>query len=82
MYWEKAKEIKRNYEKKILSIPNVVGVSTGLKKLNSGGSEPFMKVYVSEAIERGPLDKGRIPNEIEGLPVEIVVSGDFIAFKD
>lgn len=79
MSWEKVQEIIKKHQQQILSIPGVVGVSTGVqKKVNERSF--CIKVYCNRPLKRGEMERQELPDEIEGVPVEMVVSGDIVAF--
>lgn len=77
--WEKVKEVAGKYEEQIFSLPGVVGISTGVRR-ESG--EPCIRVYLSSPVERGNLEDEKIPYELEGIPVDAVVTGEFRALDD
>lgn len=79
MSWEKVQGIVKRHQEQLLSIPGVVGVSTGVQK--KANERVFcIKVYCSRPLKRGGIERQELPNEIEGVPVEMVVSGDIVAF--
>jgi hypothetical protein len=69
---EKIIQIKRQNEKKWLSLKSVVGVGIGL---TSGGD---MGIIVATKEESVKVRK-KIPREIERIPVEIKVTGEIKA---
>ena len=77
--WDIVKGIAERYREQILSIPGVVGISTGVRR-ESGETQPCIRVYLNKTVERGNLKDQRIPWEIEEIPVDAVVTGDVIAF--
>lgn len=79
MRWDQATEVAQRYGEQLLAIPKVVGISTGVRT-ESGSTEPCLRVYLSTPLERGALEAGKIPWEIEGVPVEIDVTGEIVAF--
>jgi hypothetical protein len=81
MDWDTVKMIAERYREQILSLPGVVGISTGIRR-ESGEAQPCIKVYLSKPVERGKLEDQRIPWELEGVPVDAVVTGEIIAFDD
>ena len=81
MDWDKVKEVAERYREQILSLPGVVGISTGVRR-ESGEAEPCIKIYLSKPVKRGKLKDLRIPWELEEVPVEIIVTGEIIAFDD
>lgn len=81
MDWHKVKVIAERYREQILSLPEVVGISTGVQR-KLGEAKPCIKVYLSKTVERGKLKDRKIPWELEGVPVEILVTGEIIALDD
>ena len=77
--WKKAKLIVEKYKTSILSIPGVVGLSTGV---NRDREEPkvCIRVYLSKHVSRGKLEENKIPRELEGVLVDIILTGDIRAF--
>jgi hypothetical protein len=76
--WDKVTAVAERYEKQILSLPQVVGMSTGAMR-GPGEVQLCIRVYVREPVERGELEYERIPAQLEGIPVDVVVSGDIVA---
>lgn len=72
--WEKARNVIALYETRIKKIPDVVGISTGADR-RSGTPRVCIRIYCAQAIDRGDLDEGKIPMELEGIPIELVISG-------
>lgn len=64
-------EVKRRHEARLMKTPGVVGVGIG----HSGG-ETVIRVYVSKD---SPKVRKAVPESLEDVPVEIVVSGPFKA---
>jgi len=70
--FEKIKKIKQKYQSRWLAIPGVVAVGVGLTK----NQKPGIIISVSKKfIEESHL----IPDEIEGIPIEIVKTGEIKA---
>lgn len=78
MDYERATAVAEKYKKQILALPGVVGISTGVRR-ESGEAYFCIKVYLSKPVERGELDDKRIPWRLEGVPVDIIVTGEIIA---
>ena len=68
---EKIKGVKKRLSEKLLPLPGVRGVGT-----EERGNER-RKVIVVHVDNNDPKLIERIPKEIEGFPVETVVSGPF-----
>lgn len=69
--------IKQKYEKLLLELEGVVGVGVGRKEVPEKGlSAPTIVVMVvDEKTKRKLQDSDAIPNSIEGVPIEILVTG-------
>ncbi len=65
-------EIKTKYESQLLNIQGVEGIGIGEES-----GKPVIKVYVAKKTK--PLQE-KIPNQIEGYPVSMEVTGEFHAF--
>jgi hypothetical protein len=79
--WEKARSAAEKHGKQILSLEGVVGISTCIKR-EAKKASPCIKVYLSKSVQRGKLVDNKIPWELDGVPVEVVVTGDVVAFSD
>ena len=79
--WDKVKSIAEKYQKKILSLPEVVGISTGVLR-ESGKAQPCLRIYLKKPLKRGEFKDNKIPLQIEGVPVDIVISGEFKMFDN
>lgn len=79
--WDKVKMVAERYREQILSLPGVVGISTSIGQ-GSGKARPCIRVYLAKLVERGKLEDQRIPWELEGVPVDTVVTGKIIALGD
>ena len=66
-------EVKEAWEKRLMSIPGVMGVGISLTK---DTREPCIKVYSSRE-----APGAKIPNEIEGYPIEVEVRKPFRALE-
>jgi len=77
--WDQATEVAKRYREQLLAIPGVVGVSTGAHT-ESVETQPCIRVYTSIPLERGVLNDGKIPRELDGVPVEIDVTGAIVAY--
>lgn len=77
--WDNVKEVAERYREQMLSIPGVVGISTGVQR-ESGVTQPCIRVYLNKPVDRGNLNDQKIPRELEEVLVDIIVSGDVIAF--
>ena len=80
MDWKAAESVANKYGELILSLPGVVGISTGVLK-KTGEAQPCLRVYLSKPLDRGGLEEKKIPWEIEGVPVDTVVTGHYVALK-
>lgn len=79
MDWSKVEEVFEEYSAHILAVPGVVGISTGM---SSGveRSQPCIRVNLARHVERGPLRDQKIPWEIDGVLIEVEITGDIIAY--
>lgn len=64
-------EVKKRHEARLMKTPGVVGVGIG----RSGG-KTVIRVYVAKD---SPKVRKAVPDALEDVPVEIVVSGPFKA---
>jgi len=71
---EKAIKVKEKYALELMSIPGVVGVGVG-------GKEECAKIIVN-VIKLTESLKNEIPEELEGVPVEVVETGVLKALGD
>lgn len=79
--WDEVKRVAERYREQILSLPGVVGVSTGVLR-ESGEAQPCIRVYLSSPAERGEFKDQRVPLQLEGVPVDVVVTGKIVAFDE
>ena len=79
MDWDKARRVADEYGPKLMALPDVVGISTAVNR-TTGEPRAGVKVYVRRPVARGSLDGGKVPAEIDGVPLEVVVTGDMVAF--
>lgn len=64
-------EVKRRHEANLMKSPGVVGVGIGRKD-----GKACIRIYVSED---SPKVLAALPQSLEDVPVEVVVSGPFEA---
>ena len=64
--------VQQQHTPKIMAVNDVVGTAIGL----SARGEVVMKVYAAN-----PLDDGAVPDQLDGVPVEVEVTGIFHAMK-
>lgn len=69
---QKAKQVKRDYEKKWLSIEGVTAVGVGLI------NDKDIGIIISVKSTLGKI-RSQIPSEIEGIPIQIQETGEFKA---
>ncbi len=70
-----ASQVKSRHEQTIMSIPGVVGVGVGLSQ--KARTQGVIQVYVKKSIDEIIRN---LPNQIEGIPVEIIETGEIFAF--
>ncbi|MFQ5604001.1 MAG: hypothetical protein ACE5HS_12100 [bacterium] len=68
----KIKNVKRKYEQKWMAMPGVVGVGIGMT------SGEVVGIIVSVKEDK-PQIRAQIPQTVEGIPVEIQLTGEFKA---
>jgi len=64
-------QVQEAHTPELLGLPEVVGTAVGLDDLG----EPVIQVFTRSAGFRG------IPSNIEGFPVEVIITGPFVALK-
>lgn len=79
--WDRALAITDRYSAQLLAVNGVTGVATGAMK-SSGETIPCVRVYMRKEVGRGGINKGMIPNELDGVPVDVVILGAIKALKD
>lgn len=79
---QKAISVKQAYQDQLMALENVMGVGVGFRKI--GGvrtNDVAIVVMVKEKYPRDQLaPKDVLPAEIEGIPVDVQVVGEFKAF--
>jgi hypothetical protein len=79
---ERVKAVKAAHEKRLLAKANVVGVGVGLRQ--RGGEFTDQVCIVVSVREKVPSEQlspaDRIPAQIDGVPVDVQVTGEFRAF--
>ncbi|TLZ45054.1 MAG: hypothetical protein E6K19_02885 [Methanobacteriota archaeon] len=68
---ESVEDVKRRHEARIMKVRGVVGVGIGQKD----GKETI-RIYVQEDL---PKIRTKLPESLDDIPVEIVVTGSFRA---
>ncbi|MGB7291680.1 MAG: hypothetical protein WBD99_05890 [Thermodesulfobacteriota bacterium] len=71
---ESIEEVLREHTEELMSIPGVAGTAQGLCN-----NKPCIKVFV---IERTKEIDQRIPDELDGYPVEVEETGEFKALPE
>lgn len=79
--WERAKAASDKYGRDLLAIDGVTGVATGVIR-KSDKTVPCVKVYLKSEVGRGSIEDGKIPHELDGVPIDVVVSGEIRALGD
>ncbi|MHA3964813.1 MAG: hypothetical protein AM325_014890 [Candidatus Thorarchaeota archaeon SMTZ1-45] len=74
---EQVKRVKAEYEEELMKKSGVVGVAIGHKHINGGKTKQLCIIcYVIEKKRIGELEEHDIiPEEIEGVPIDVVESG-------
>jgi len=81
MDWTEVQKVIEKYQAQFFSLPEVVGISTGVIR-NTGETHLCIKVFVSKKVVRGKLRDNKIPLELDGVPVNIVITGEMVAFDN
>ena len=69
---ERVKKIRKEYESKLLDISGVQGMGEGVIEDKMGKFRPCIRIYV---IKRDAETLESIPEEIEGIPIEVIEIG-------
>jgi hypothetical protein len=64
--------IQNRHTPKLMAIPEVVGTATGINE--AGG--PSILVFTKKQVKAG-----KIPDKLEGMPVSVKITGEFVAMK-
>jgi hypothetical protein len=79
---EQARAVKARHEQSLLSKPNVVGVGIGLRQ--RGGQFSDEVCIVVSVRQKTPDEQlspeDRIPAQLDGVPVDVQVTGEIRAF--
>ena len=78
---QRALEVKRRHEKELMRKPNVVAVGVGFR-LRGGvrSDEVCIVVSVKHKVAANQLKRGEaIPASLEGVPVDVVETGEIVA---
>ncbi len=79
---QRATEVKRRHEKELMRKPNVVAVGVGFRQ--RGGmrtDEVCIVVSVKQKLPASQMKPGDvIPSLIEGVPVDVIETGEIRAF--
>ena len=78
---EEARRIKKKYESSLLKKKGVVGCATGYKTVGGRRSnQPAVICYVAKKKPKNELkEEDIVPENLEGVPTDIVESGDIRA---
>lgn len=71
------KAVKKQYQKYLLSLPNVISLGVGPKIHNGiATGETAIKVFVSKKIGSDELnEQDCVPSHLDGVPTDVVVLG-------
>lgn len=74
---EEVRRVKAEYERELMRKPGVVGVAIGYKLIRGKKSDQLCIIcYVIKKKRMGELEEHDIiPEEIEGVPVDVIESG-------
>jgi hypothetical protein len=78
---EEVKRVKAEYEKELMQRPGVVGIAIGYKLIKGKRTNQLCIIcYVEKKRRIGELEaRDIIPEEIEGIPVDVIESGQIQA---
>jgi hypothetical protein len=68
-------EIQEEHQKRLLTIPGVVGIGQGISQ-----GKPCFRIYVDKLTSELSELSAKIPKEIEGYPVVVLQTGDIKAY--
>lgn len=68
-----ALEVQARHQEALMAVPGVVGVAVGLSR---DGRSTAIHIYVASL---SPEVRESLPTELDGVPVEIVETGEFRA---
>lgn len=70
--------VMARHESELLAYPNVVAVAPGVRTVKGKVTGEYcLVVYVSRKVSRSRLKKGEVlPRRIEGIPVDVVETGE------
>jgi len=69
-----AAAVRDRNESQLMSIPDAVGTGIGV---SDGSGHPSIEVYVKKLT---PEAQAAVSKDVEGLPVKLVESGEFVAY--
>lgn len=72
---EKVRKVKERHEEALLQIDGVVGVGVGLSEIKT--NQAVIQVYTKKSIHEM---KKLLPQALDGVPIEIVYTGEIIAY--
>jgi hypothetical protein len=79
---EQVRAVKAMYEQSLLAKPNVVGVGIGLRQ--RGGQFSDEVCIVVSVRQKAPVEQlspeDRIPAQLDGVPVDVQVTGELRAY--
>ena len=78
---DKLEEVKKKYTDQLMQKANVIGVGIGYKE-NKGMQTDVLciRVYVRKKVPENLLmPEERIPEYLDGIPTDVISSGDFMA---
>jgi hypothetical protein len=79
MDWDKARSVEAKYGPRIRDLAEVVGTCTGILR-KEGEPQACIRVHLKSPMERGELKDKKLPWELEGIPIDAVVTGEMRAF--
>lgn len=77
---EKASAVQAQYAEELMAKPHVVGIGIGLMKRDGVYTQDVgLVVMVDQMPPEDQAEADRIPTELDGIPVDIQVTGNFTA---
>lgn len=78
---ERAKAVQEKYNDELMAKPHVVGTAVGLRmRQGHYTGEVAVVVLVNKKVSEGELEpEDKLPKELDGVPVDVVETGEFVA---
>lgn len=76
----RALNIKERYQAELMNIPDVVGIGVGFREVEGELTGEVALIINVKDLNLLKNVRGRIPEELEGIPVDVKFVGDIRAF--